>query len=316
MVEPDIDRYGRYARESALADFLEIAALAGHKMSREALADYIVDNGWVGRGQELVHGPDPTIDVSRIWMSDSDLIEDEEEGGDVLARAVFELLRERELTLGVPRYPFTVDNPAGLTPQATIANAYGFLLCASVAHAWALDTTDDPKLLLEGFVCRALQHFGYLVANPGDWRRAGNFDQRLSEAGRALHLAPTPDAAYRARFAQDEGVDVVGHLWLNDLRPGRWVVIGQVTCATSDEWTSKFREPGISQWGKLLGLIHEPSRFLALPYHVPSAQFELETERGEGVLLDRLRLAHTSVVLTAAEQQLVNEVTDEEVVAA
>src|SRR5450759_3429280 len=45
-LEPNINAYGTYARVEALADWLEVAALVGRRVTRAQLEDMIADNGW------------------------------------------------------------------------------------------------------------------------------------------------------------------------------------------------------------------------------------------------------------------------------
>src|SRR4051794_12562534 len=45
-LEPNINAYGTYARVEALADWLEVAAMVGRRVTRAQLEDIIFDNGW------------------------------------------------------------------------------------------------------------------------------------------------------------------------------------------------------------------------------------------------------------------------------
>ena len=59
MIEPDPDWYGSYARRSAIADYLELLALAGKSLTVEDLADRIRDNRWTSSLGERIGVPTP-----------------------------------------------------------------------------------------------------------------------------------------------------------------------------------------------------------------------------------------------------------------
>lgn len=78
MIEPSVDWYGSYARRSAVADFLELAALEGKTLSSEGLADLIRDNRWSAALGERIEVPGaPAVDPDAEEL-------DEDENGEAL----------------------------------------------------------------------------------------------------------------------------------------------------------------------------------------------------------------------------------------
>src|SRR5207253_3280559 len=107
-IEPRIDVYGKDADGSALADYIELLALAGEFPSVADLADMIGDNDWKVRSRELIrvpqyeeHDPDnePSEEVIEGALIEKPSLE--------AAQWVFQLLSERSERLG-DRYPFSV----------------------------------------------------------------------------------------------------------------------------------------------------------------------------------------------------------------
>ena len=43
-------------------------------------------------------------------------------------------------------------------------------------------------------------------------------------------------------MAKDENVDILCHLPWGDMRSGVWVMLGQVTCAKSEQWEKKIKD--------------------------------------------------------------------------
>src|SRR5712664_3819049 len=98
MSEPlaiDADAYGKYARASAVADFLELLALRGNESSEPELADLIGDNGWALDDMFLDEGESRPLSGRR-------------DAADEQARVVFSLLEERQQLLG-HKWPFRLD---------------------------------------------------------------------------------------------------------------------------------------------------------------------------------------------------------------
>ena len=82
-----------------------------------------------------------------------------------------------------------------------------------------------------------------------------------------------------AYMAHDEGVDLLCHLgWEEDLRPGTWAFIGQVTVGRSDTWEEENQgNRARSNGSSLPAPGFHPSPFLAVPHHVERSTMELLT---------------------------------------
>lgn len=281
MIEPNIDLYGSKARDSALADFLEAMALSGKPMSRAALGDYIEDAGWATKLKEHFQGPDVDEDDDVMGESTSD----------ARARKVFDLLDERSAVLG-ELYPFSVNDAGVKLRQGVEDGRYLVLLGISLAHSYELNTTSglDPKRVLEDVTVSVMQAQGMRARNTAFSTQPGSFSDLLIAAGTKLGLHPTPEQATISRSAKDEGVDVLCVFGWRDERPGRWVFIGQVTCANSDEWSKKLSEPKPHRWKALLGVKTIPIPFLAVPYHVQRGHLLYLLGESNAAVLDRLRL--------------------------
>ena len=284
----DPNVYGTYARFSATADFLELSALRNkNRVVREPDLARALDNG--------------TIVVSPLGPRPAD--------GSQAASIVFGILEERARILK-SLYPFSVSRANGLTAQGGGVAGYRILLALTIAHAYAVGSV-DPRKVFEGVVSRALQTLGLRSAVMGTSRArgAGGFFGVVASACDDVGLGVTaiPDVIVSCA-AQDEKVDALAHLDLSDARPGRWTFIGQATIAQSDEWEKKAGEPKPKLWMKLINDTHEPLPFLAIPHHIEPNHLRHLNERGDIVILDRLRLARTGLKPTKDERAIVKAV--------
>lgn len=297
MIEPRPDPYGRYADSSALADYLEVLALAGVSPTRHDLADQIADNTWTVRAHELFLEGGEERDSN---------VDDEE--GVIRADRVFRLLDERSRTLG-HRYPFDITETSLMRrPPADEHRLYYGLLAISLAHAYGL--YGDVTGLFEEVVAAALSDRGLRsirISSAG-----ANFEERVTNAGTQLDLSPTPEAEIRRLFAHDEKGDVLTHFGWTDLRVDTWTAVGQVTCAVSEEWDGKIAEPSDVQWKGYLNVHPRPLTFLAIPHHAESRHRHWLTKRHERLLLDRLRLVACRTRVVEGEDGVVAAVTDAE----
>lgn len=302
MFEPNIDAYGTYARWSALADALELEALLGRSRSEADLGDYIADMGWTRRPVEHYHIPTlapPDVDEAEeadVGVLIGGALAKSVARGRERAREVFGVLRERADLLE-EAYPFRIVDQR-LTPRDDLepaASPYVGILSLTLAHAYNLDVPVNPRDAFEDVVVDALRKRGLIAANMGMAGRGGaTFEEALGVAGPAVLLGSHPDAAIRARRAQDGGVDIIAHAPFRprDRRPGRWAYIGQVTCAQSDYWEGKAKEPVPGRWRSFLGLYVLPQAFLAVPHHIPGEVLANLAEATEGrcLFLDRIRM--------------------------
>jgi hypothetical protein len=295
-VVPDVDKYGTYARVSAVSDLLEWQALAEPSMTVAELADYIRDSHWTGRLLERFRTPEdlaPAATEEDVPDSDNERLSGQIDRSTDAAGRVFDVLRQRSTILG-DRYPFAIEkgrlNFAGRSSQV---DQYLSLLSATLVHAYSLPSTVTPHRFFEDVVTDALVERGFLAANLGALARgASNFDTALIAAGKVCRIAPTPEAATIRVSAQEEGGDVIGHLYWHDPRPMHWSVVIQATCAESGDWVKKMYEHGLGLWKDALGVLYRPQMGLAVPHHVEDRgiRYLLRHGAGERFLLDRLRL--------------------------
>jgi hypothetical protein len=275
LVEPDIDIYGNRARASALADYLEVAALFKRRVTRAALEDLVEDNEWVERPRRQVFLPDQGEDPA-TW-----------------GEAVFNVLTEREERLG-DKYPFTQRAHAlVLTDPALDArsSAYVALLALTVVHAWQLITPVPPESTLEEVVVSVLTDMGLSCVNIGATDRGSGFVDALKSGGVALGLQPMENPTPRSRRAKDEGVDTLAGVVWRDGRPaGQWLLIGQVTVAQSHNWKLKIKEPEPNKWAAYLQEPLAPTAFLAVPHHAEEEHLRELLASRLGIMIDRLRL--------------------------
>lgn len=305
---PELDTYGPYARASLLADYVELLALKGHPVRRATLADFLADNGW-------------NLELIRLPQSDHrdgefrDLSEQLDEAHDV-ASVVFRQMDERRDVLA-ERYPFEItDDAIALDCRVDLETSpYAAVLALTIAHAFSVNSIDRPHETFERIVLAVLQARGLAAAGVAVRRReGGTFEEALRIACNEVGLKADPDAAPRRVRAHDEGVDILCHFgWEEDLRPGTWGFIGQVTVARSDSWAAKINEPSPEQWKLFTGTLVPPSPFLAVPHHVERPTMEFLTLKGRAVVLDRLRLVGFKEGVDAGEQNLIRAVIGEDV---
>jgi|SRR5215813_4038000 len=291
MIVPNPDAYGTYAAASALADYLELLSLHGHSLTKATLGDVIADSGWRVRRQENIAAP-----------------ETDEEEFDASEDRVYSLIRERRRVLG-QQYPFVEDGAGRLTHlNGQVGQPYRALLAITLVHAYRVPAPRDPKHVLEQTVADVLAARGWLSLNFGALSRIGGFAAAVAASGGPLQLATDPAGAPHPSAAQDEGVDTLAHIPWCGARSGRWVVVGQVTCAVSNVWRRKILEPSPASWMRFLADIVPPVSFLAVPHHAePQHRIYVMVQSGR-LLLDRLSLVRHKAATTADEDSLIETV--------
>lgn len=253
-IEPQIDQYGNLSRASFFADYIEILTLMGRRSTRKLLKD-LIDDSFSGK-REILTNP---ADEETEWAP-----------GDYADEAWTCLLQRSEI-LGV-RYPFTVtESRLSLKPNfVPHESPYVALLAVTLAHSFNAPSNLAVETVFEEVVADAMAAVGLTVGRMGALSREspGGFEATMVRLGKALDMPTYPNAVVRRVAANDAKVDVVGHLDWKDKRKGRWMYIGQVTCARSDEWHGKIHEPVPDDWMQFLGEILPPAAFLAVPHHV------------------------------------------------
>ncbi|WP_127792575.1 hypothetical protein [Agromyces sp. LHK192] len=296
LVEADIDRYGSDARVSALADYVELAALSGYRVTRARLQDLIVDNEWVRRPTRRYLLPDDVEDDPESW-----------------ADAVFSMLSEREAVLG-DLYPFVEQGRALKlkTPGfSRLDSPYLALLAITVVHAWELPCATPAESTLESVVASTLGQLGISAVGIGATDRGTGFVDALAFGGAALALRPMIDPRPRSRSAKDAGVDTLAGVVWRDYRPaGHWLFIGQVTVGKSQSWREKLNQPDAPRWAKFLQEPLHPQVFLAIPHHAQDDHIRDLMAGQRGIIIDRLRLVGNKPENTPAERSLIEAMLD------
>ena len=280
---PDVDAYGTYVRESALADILELQAINKPlSISKAQLTDFIFDSGWNRLLGDPILSPDDDEPKGHAEEFDE---------SDESAQRVFDLILERIDLLG-PKYPFQL-NGERLEFVNDITNSYLLLLSITISHAYEVHVPGViPHNIFEDLVEACFKHKGFLAANLARIRRdSSNFKEAVRKLGPILCISPTPELGTARRRAHDEGVDIIGHLSWDDDRQIHWIFLVQATCGKSNCWRTKLAQPSPNMWKNLLGLRVSPIAMLAVPHHIPSGMIALLTEdKPERFLLDRIRL--------------------------
>lgn len=295
--------YGKYAEVTAIADYWETLALHGRAVSHAQMSDLIRDNDWNVRDFFLMAGE---------GRSDA---EDIEEPLDV-ATAVVATLDERSDMLG-QLYPFGWEEERRLCVQIDDPKESGYvaLLAITACHAYRIESPVAPHEVFEDTVVQVIAHDRLKAVNLGKHRRSeGTFEAALRVAGAEIDLNVAPEAAIRMAYAHDEGVDTICHLSWGDTRPGIWSMIGQVTCARSNDWRAKVRQAHPEPWRLLLSVGYpKPWVFLAVPHHVAPDHLRKLVQDSEALVLDRIRLARFKDGVSTDERQLIESLVTSEI---
>ena len=309
-LEPDI--YGRHARASLLADYVELLALKrkGHEVKRPIVADFLADNDW---NLEL-------IDLPADGRSDDGLattLAGRRDDAGSAASIVFDQLMERHDVL-MGRYPFEVSE-RGVSLRSDFdyeLNSYVATLALTIAHAFDVLPLKQVAPLFERMVTAALRRRGLRSVCLAEIRRSGqSFEDALTHACAEVGLEAAPRAAPTLTHAHDEGVDVLCHLGWDGgrLRAGTWGFIGQATVGRSDTWPRKIKEPSPSSWARRIGTRVRPLPFLAVPHHVEQRTMVKLTDDADAVVLDRLRLVRFKEGVEDDEKDVIRAVARQDV---
>jgi hypothetical protein len=308
-IQASIDAYGRYARASNLADYLELLALVDQTLNRKGVADLISDRTWIAKMDELFEVPGAVEARGDFEEPDQSEGATDDEPGVPQANRVFDVLDERIDLLG-DLYPFTINDELAVKDGiAARESPYVAVLALTLAHAHQVDVGHDPTRLFEDLVARTLRERGLNAVNVGAVsREAADFKDTIERSGVAVELQPTPDAAITLKNANEEGVDALAHLPWGDVRPGLWAFLGQATCGKSDSWSAKIEQPKPQMWKEVLNLGILPLAFLAVPHHVESHHLSKLVRDSSKLVVDRIRLVRHRDAVTADEADVVDKI--------
>lgn len=284
-----IDDYGKYARASYFADYLEFRAFVGDRLPLSQLVDTILENNWGRRDLTLatvVHAYEEAYDEAKDFDDEIDSI----------AARIADVLLHRKATLA-NLYPFSIEGSGRSTVlirelESAEFGSYLPLLAITLAHSTGLavsgldaGTVEDA---FEALVRRRFDERGLpCVVVP----TYGRYEDKIAEAVGPIGLAPDVGAAVRSKRAKDGGTDLVCNPPYADPRnaPG-FVILGQATCGTADSWSAKAKEPDVAAWRRMLSMDWDPIRFLAVPHHVDRQYWPLLSQESGCVVIDRIRL--------------------------
>ncbi len=306
MISFDLDWYGTFNRRSAVADYLELLAIGGVTISKESLADQIVDTtGWLAKLGDRIQDSDPEDRGPEPDGDDTDLSSTQAIAAEY-ANNIEQVLRERADLLA-DRYPFEVgkDNVVvSFRGDSSFPVPYLTLLALTICHAASVEGFPEaPAYIFEDVVAAALSARGLPTACLGrNARGAGGFAATLKSSCAEVGLDAYPaEAPYRV-FANEEGSDSISNWWPEDTRLGGVQFVGQATCARSTEWKKKLMEPPVGHWEDWLQRKLAPVAFLSVPHHVEDdTRHYLVTADRKRDVIDRIRLAMVDRDLLATE---------------
>lgn len=317
MIEFNVEWYGSHARPSALCDYLELLALNGNELSEEIIADFVRDAHYTHLLWEtVVVEADPSLSYVAHAHEEPDLRESIDAALDVVKNTLAELHERQEILASA--YPYYIPNASDivLVRREDVSDwcVYDSLLSLTVAHANRLQVPDISLTdLFERIVEDSLKSGGLATARlqNGETNYASRATRAAEHVGRKINVA---NASYRRR-AVDEGTDLISNLWPRDRRHGGIQLIGQATCAKSDEWEEKMTEPKPAHWRDMLGSGPFPTRYLAVPHHVGSSyRRHLLKQETDVDIVDRLRLALTERPLLDDERAVCDRMASEDVI--
>ena len=316
MIQFDVEWYGSQARRSALCDYLELLALQGIEVSEEVVADFVRDS-------HITHLLYDTL----ASKSELDLLNVDEESNDLdlsasidaahdVAHDVLAELHERDEVLA-GSYPYDTSgaSDAVLIRKQDVSDwtSYDSLLLLTVAHAnkLAVPHVSLPELF-ERIVEVTLGSRGFATARLQNGSK--DYASRVRMAAQQVHLRVSVTQTSYRRHAVDGGTDLLSNLWPDDHRFGGTQLIGQATCAKSDQWEKKMTEPKPSHWRDMLGSGPSPLRYLAVPHHVGSSyRHHLLRQEDDVDVMDRLRLVLVDRRLLDDERKVCDHVFSQEV---
>ena len=295
---------------------MELLALQGSIVSEEVVADFVRDSHITNLLREtVVSANDPFPLQSDENGEYLDLRSSIDSANEVVHDAIAEL-HERHDVLG-DSYPYCISNESDAVLRRKDDNSdwssYDSLLLLTVAHANQLPVPGVALTeLFEQIVEATLESHGLVTArlqNGGT-----NYESRVRRAAQQVRLTVNVAQSSHRRHAVDGGTDLLSNLWPDDHRHGGTQLIGQATCAKSDQWEKKMTEPKPSHWRRMLGSGPSPLRYLAVPHHVGNSYRRYLLEREDDVdVMDRLRLVLVERRLLDDERKVCDHVNAQQV---
>ena len=289
----DLNSYGKYARRSFVADFIEVTAW--RRLVRIAeVADLLAD-----RDQRLPL--EQFVDLESIEPQDGGAEDSEPartDRGETQRRAqedarlVFDIIQQRSRVLG-SLYPYVVD---ASEVRRSIRTVGGYDVALSLTLRHAVHSDIDVANEFEDYVTACLTAQRWIVFPLGARIRsmkgaqARKFGRAIAMARKALSL-PARGVGRVPRKVQDRGADLLARIPPADARTGCRTFIVQATVGSSESWYGKLLETHDSDWSEYIGDPLRPLVTLAIPYHAEREYLEMLVKNGNNrTVWDRLRL--------------------------
>lgn len=275
MITFEHESYGTYARASYCADYLEMLAVAGMAPHWGDYDDYLQNNN---------------VPLREVFRGGQVAIQQASGDDDVrLIRFVKNILNERFTVLG-DSYPFQLGDDRLIARDISTSTYFGLLALCQL-HVINDRAAVVPESAFEVCLYDAMRNVGLVADNVGTSMGRG-FQGALQNACDVLGLVANPDGVTHPIRARDEDIDSICRFEFRDPRRGQWMLIGQATCASSNDWQRKAREPARNAWATYTSSWPAPQIFLAVPHHVqPDTWAFLLDHYDEGFVVDRLRIA-------------------------
>lgn len=311
MIEFDVEWYGSQVRPSALCDYLELLALQGVQVSEEVIADFVRDSDITHLLREtIVFKPGSDIPGVEEGSEDIDLRVAIDAAHEVVRDALAELHERHEILADCYPYDVSDQSDAVLVRKQSASDwsPYDSLLLLTIAHANKLVVPGVSLTeLFERIVEVTLDSRGLATARLQNGGK--DYASRVERAASQVHLTVSVSQSSHRLHAVDGGTDLLSNLWPDDNRLGGTQLIGQATCAKSDEWERKMTEPKPLHWRDMLGSGPSPLRYLAIPHHVGNSyRRHLLRQEDDVDVMDRLRLVLVERRLLDDERIVCNHV--------
>lgn len=276
------DLYGSDMNESALADWVEFNALVtSDRYSWSSLIDAMKDSGVQESRSPRLHTPDGCSDDINVFET------------------VHEIISFRGQYLE-SSYPFRFDNLDRLVLKDNFSissSPYILFLTISLLKGWIYP--NDNAILkpvadcFEHAVHKAIQSAGFSSSVIGTSSGMGNFKTKLENAAKAIGLSAFADNGTYSRFANDDGVDVIGGYIWRDGRKGEILCLIQAACGKTDNLPNKLYSIHSRNWMDYFAEKSLPYAIIAVPYHLSDDVVErLLVGQDNFTYLDRIRLVH------------------------
>jgi len=298
MINFDVNWYGTYNRLSALSDCLELLALRSSCLTEADIADGIRDASWTSLLKtRMSHGDAGLPFVESEDEYETDLAQQQSDSREQVGN-LMSVLRQRKDLLG-DLYPFHVGKDDYILQRIAEPERgmYLVLLALTVGHAAKIQGLPRKiPYIFEDALEASLQACGLATSCLGKAARLkSNFSNTLAEACNEVGLRSDSSRAPHRKFANEEGCDTISNLFPRDTRSGGVQIIGQATCAKSDDWKKKLMEPPIGSWRKWTFKDLPQFAFLSVPHHVEedTRNYLVQIDDARDVV-DRVRLAQIS----------------------